>query len=58
MMEKVYEKKLTYALQWDTADNIANSFKLARDGKYDQLTCANIFRISEKLEKGRKIENK
>ncbi len=45
MMDKVYEKKLAYALQWDTADKIVESFKAARDGEFDRLTCANAFRV-------------
>lgn len=57
-MQKIYAKKLSYALGYDKADNIENSFKLARDGEWKSLTCSNIFRVQEKLNKGRKIDDK
>jgi hypothetical protein len=57
-MQNIYAKKLSYALTWDRADNIESSFKLARDGEWKKLTCTNVFRVQEKINKGRKIEEK
>lgn len=57
-MQKIYAKKLSYALGYDKADNIESSFKLARDGEWKSLTCSNIFRVQEKLNRGRKIDEK
>lgn len=57
-MQKIYAKKLSYALGYDKADNIEKSFKLARDGDWKSLTCSNIFRVQEKLNRGRKIDEK
>lgn len=48
-MQQIYDKKLSYALAWDKADDIEKSFKLARDGEWRKLTCNNIFRIQEKI---------
>jgi hypothetical protein len=45
-MQKIYEKKLMYALAWDTADDIVNSFKAARDGEFKKLTCKSAFRVN------------
>lgn len=57
-MQKIYSKKLSYALGYDKADNIESSFKLARDGEWKSLTCSNVFRVQEKLNRGRKIDEK
>jgi hypothetical protein len=57
-MQKIYEKKLSYALAYDKADEIEKSFRLARDSEWRNLTCTNIFRVMEKVERGRKIEEK
>lgn len=57
-MQNIYSKKLSYALAWDKADDIENSFKLARDGEWKKLTCTNVFRVQEKVNKGRKVEEK
>lgn len=57
-MQSIYTKKLSYALAFDKADDIEKSFKAVRDGDWKNLTCTNVFRVQEKLNKGRKVDEK
>jgi hypothetical protein len=57
-MQSIYTKKLSYALAWDKADDIETSFKAVSNGQWKSLSCTNVFRVQEKINKGRKVEER